>query len=198
MPIRIFDRLRKQPQYLKDFHCNTLLYNSTNSSIVLYPHSHVLSYHHISPKHFQFLSTISVHDEPTNYKQVVQHIHWIQAMNSELDALNQKQYMDCYWYASKKKPIGWVYKIKYKVDGTIERYKARLVAKGFTQIDGINFSYIVSPIAKLTTIRLLLAIASSQNWHLHQLDVHNAFLHGHLDEEIYMNLPPSMFTSKPN
>lgn len=96
MPIRIFDRLRKQPQYLKDFHCNTLLYNSTNSSIVLYPHSHVLSYHHISPKHFQFLSTISVHDEPTNYKQVVQHIHWIQAMNSELDALNQKQYMDCY------------------------------------------------------------------------------------------------------
>ena len=88
-----------------------------------------------------------------------------------------------------------MFTIKYKSDGTIERYKERLVAKGYTQTYRVNYSETISPVAKLDTTRVLFSIAANLDWPLHQFNVKNVFLHGELQEEVYMEAPPG-FTSE--
>ena len=113
-------------------------------------------------------------------------------MKQELDALENNGTWTLQQLLPNKKPVGckWVYKIKYNPDDSAERYKARLVAKGYSQIEGFDYQETFAPVAKLVTVRLLLAVAAIQNWHLRQLDVNNAFLYGDLHEDVYMSLPP--------
>ncbi|KAH9685044.1 protein kinase domain-containing protein [Citrus sinensis] len=112
-------------------------------------------------------------------------------MDIEIKALEQSNTWTIQDLPPGKKPIGckWVFKIKRKADGSIERYKARLVAKGYTQTEGLDYHETFASVAKLVTVRCVLAMAAIRGWLLFQLDVHNAFLHGDLHEEIYMTLP---------
>ena len=91
----------------------------------------------------------------------------------------------------------WVYRTKVAADGTISKYKARLVAKGFSQVQGVDYTETFAPVAKMDSIRLVLAISASKHWEVHHMDVKSAFLHGDLAEEVYMQQPEG-YTSDPS
>ncbi|GKV47833.1 hypothetical protein SLEP1_g54692 [Rubroshorea leprosula] len=123
-----------------------------------------------------------------------------EAMRQEVAALEKNGTWTIETLPPDKRAIDskWVYKIKFKPDGTVERYKARLVAKGFTQIEGLDFHETFAPVAKMVTVRTLLALASIKCWELHQLDVNNAFLQGDLHEEVYMKIPQGFTCNQSN
>ncbi|KAL2241072.1 UNVERIFIED_CONTAM: Retrovirus-related Pol polyprotein from transposon RE2 [Sesamum indicum] len=112
-------------------------------------------------------------------------------MKQELQTLERNQTWEVVPLPTGKSPIGckWVYKTKLREDGSVERHKARFVAKGYTQVEGVDYTERFSPVAKTITVRLFLALATTFQWSVHQIDINNAFLHGHLDEEIFMVAP---------
>ena len=120
-------------------------------------------------------------------------------MHLEIKALEANDTWEITLLPPGKYPIGckWVFRIKYKADGTIERFKARLVAKGFTQKEGIDYKETFAPVAKMVSVRALLAVAIHNNWIIEQLDINNAFLHGDLHEEVYMTIPQGYSTDLP-
>lgn len=85
----------------------------------------------------------------------------------------------------------WVYTLKYNPDGTIQRYEARLVAKGFTQLYCMDY-FETFPDCKIEFSKELFSLTANLDWPFYQMDVKNAFLHGDLQDEVYMKLPPGM------
>lgn len=157
--------------------------------------AHPLSDYHIydrfSQNHRSYLVALSIATEPRSYREAMQDKAWREAMRLEIDALELNETWDIQELPPGKIALGckWVFRIKLKADGTLERYKARLVVVGNNQVEGIDYGETFAPVAKMTTVRIFLDIAAKQDYEVHQMDVHNAFLHGDLDEEVYIKFP---------
>jgi hypothetical protein len=138
------------------------------------------------------LAQVSETHDPETFSEASGHPDWDTAMNEEYRSLMENDTWDLVPLPKGRKLVRckWVYQTKYASDGSIERHKARLVAKGFSQVEGIDYNETFAPVAKMNPIRLVLALAASHKWEVHQMDVKSAFLHGDLKEEIYMEQPP--------
>jgi hypothetical protein len=112
-------------------------------------------------------------------------------MDAKLESIKKNETFMICDLPGNQKVIGchWVYKIKQNQDGSVSRYKARLVVKGYSQQYGINYEETFAPVAKFTSIWILLLIAAAMDMEIHQMDVQTAFLNGDLEEEMYMSQP---------
>jgi len=137
--------------------------------------------------------------EPATYREAVVHPDWqrVITMSEEIATLERTGTWDLVSLPPQVTPITckWVYKIKIRFNGSLERYKARHVAHGFQQEQGRDYDETFAPVACVTIVQTLLAIASVRQWSISQLDVKNAFLNGELHEEVYMQPPPGYSVS---
>ncbi|WKA04854.1 hypothetical protein VitviT2T_022853 [Vitis vinifera] len=147
---------------------------------------HLLDYH-------CYTALATLH-EPQTYREASTDPLWQIAMKEELDALTKNHTWDLVPLPPGQSVVGckWIYKIKTRSDGSVERYKARLVAKGFTQEYGIDYEETFAPVARISSVRALLAVAVARQWDFFQMDVKNAFLNGDLSEAVYMQPPPGL------
>ncbi|GJW84520.1 zinc finger, CCHC-type containing protein, partial [Tanacetum coccineum] len=136
----------------------------------------------------------NVEDDPKTFDEAMKSqdvAFWKEAINDEMDSIMGNNTWVLTDLPPGCRPLGckWIFKRKLKVDGTVEKFKARLVIQGFKQKSGIDYFDTYAPVARISTIRLLIAMASIHSLIIHQMDVKTAFLNGELEEEVYMNQP---------
>jgi hypothetical protein len=166
--------------------------------LALYDVSNYVSYTSIGSQYKSFITALdSAVPIPHDWQEAKQHPVWRAAMLEEMEALDKNNTWVLTSLPPNKRVVGckWVFTVKQSSDGKIERYKARLVAKGYCQTYGVDYDETFAPVAKMNTIRTIISIAANHNWKLLRLDVKNAFLHGDLQEEVYMAIPQG-FNSK--
>ena len=122
------------------------------------------------------------------FEEVVAEEIWAQAMDEETKCIEKNQTWELVDVPKDKDVISvkWIYKTKKDVDGNVKKHKERMVARGFTQQPGIDSNETFAPVARMDTIRIVLAITAQRKWHVYQMDVKSSFLNGYLDEEVYV------------
>lgn len=167
--------------------------SSSSKVTTSYPLAASCSYTYCSPLYQKFVSNVASYSEPKCVTEAIKDPAWCDAMLVELNALERNNTWQIVQLPAGQSVVTckWLFKLKFNSDGTLERHKARLVARGFTQLHGIDYSETFAPVARMITVRTLLAIAVARNWQISQMDVTNAFLHGELEEDVFTTLPPS-------
>ena len=130
--------------------------------------------------------------EPSSVREAMKCPHWRQAMTDEFDELLRNGMWSLVPTPINQKIVGckWLFRIKRNPDGSISRFKARLVAKGYTQTPGTDFGETFALVVHPQTVKIILTIAMTNSWQMHQLDINNAFLQGTIAEQVYMSQPP--------
>lgn len=139
-------------------------------------------------------------EEPISFEEAVNSKdanQWIQAMENEYDSLIKNDTWSLTTLPEGRNLIKnkWIYKVKLRIDGSVDRYKARLVVKGCSQREGVDYSETFSPVARLDSIRLILALAAENDLEMSHIDVKTAFLYGNIEEDIYMDEPQGFETN---
>jgi hypothetical protein len=134
---------------------------------------------------------LSAAEEPESVEEALADDSWRKAMEEEMNSIVENDTWDLADLPAGQKAIGlkWVFKVKKDPQGKVLRHKARLVAKGYAQKQGIDFDEVFAPVARMDTVRLLLALAAHQHWQVHHMDVKSAFLNGELVEQVYVQQP---------
>lgn len=129
--------------------------------------------------------------DPISFDEAVQDGKWRQAMDSEMSSIkkNGTWFLTDLPKGAKRIGVKWVYKTKLNELGEVEKHKARLVAKGYAQEHGVDYEEVYAPVARMDTVRMILALAAQRGWTVFQLDVKSAFLHGELIEDVYVEQP---------
>ena len=157
-----------------------------------YPLSNFVSFDNQSSSYQAFVSKLSSIKIPKPVRKALRNENWKKAILEEMRALKKNNTWELVNLPKGKTKVGckWVFTTKHRANGTLERYKVRLVAKGYTQTHEIDYQETFALVAKMNIVRILLSLATNFDWPLQQFDVKNAFLHGDLEEELYMELPP--------
>jgi len=129
--------------------------------------------------------------DPIHFDVAVKIEKWRKAMDEEMETININGTWELMELPDGAKKVGvkWIYKTKFKENGEVDKYKARLVVKGYAQEYGVDYTKVFAPMARMETIRLVVALAAQKGWLIYQLDVKSAFLHGKLDETMCVDQP---------
>jgi hypothetical protein len=141
-----------------------------------------LTYDGFVAHHYAYMVRVIHEVEPTCFEYAIGNLKWDNAMDEKITTLDVNATWELVALPKDKKEIGckWVYKVKHNVNGSVSKYKTRLVAKAYAQTYGINYEETYSLIAKMTTVKVIITMATTKGWSLHQMDVNNVFLHGDL------------------
>lgn len=160
----------RRPAYLEDYECGGAIA------------------HYVDIMALQVITAVG---DPLNFEEAVAYSAWREAMNAEMESIERNQTWELVDQPEGTNIIGvkWVFKTKYNEHGDLDKHKARLVAKGYAQRFGVDYNEVYAPVARWDTIRIIIATAAYQNWNIYQLDVKSAFLHGELQENVYVDQP---------
>ncbi|GAA0147368.1 transmembrane signal receptor [Lithospermum erythrorhizon] len=130
-------------------------------------------------------------EDPIFFDEAVKCTKWRQAMDAEINSIIKNKTWTLTDLPAHYKTIGvkWIYKTKRDEKGDIVKHKARLVAKGYSQKEGIDYTEVYAPVARMDTVRMIISVAAHKGWKIMQLDVKSAFLHRELIEDVYVEQP---------